>query len=547
MLTPTPRARRFRSMITTPQPEATDAGVEVLAAGGNAVDAAIAAAMVQGVVDPLMCGIGGMADMQIVTPDGTRHIIDGLGTSPAGVRPDMWEADLLGPTTDGFGYRVAGFVNETGAQSVMTPGTLRAFGRLHARFGSLPWADLFAAAIRLAREGWLVRPHTYTVLTQNERRYGRMNMGEKLAITPDGRRIYLGEGGSFPSVGDTIINPELADTLIHLRDHGAEALYTGELATAVADSVAADGGFLTAADLADYELHEPAPLSASYRGLTVSAAPAPAGGVQLLQTLGIMDRFDLSALEHNSPEHIRILAEAMKTSLRDKERLWNEADASPEDFAALLTADSLDAAARAVRSGEKADVDAARPQVSSHESRHTTHLCAADESGLTISLTHTLGNPSGYIPAGTGFVLNGGMSTFDPRPGHVNSIQPGKRRNTTMAPVVVMSGDEPVVAIGAPGASWITPAVAQGISNILDFGMSAQEAVMAPRVVATSNAIDISNRIPRRVQTAVEDMGYEVRRSALSYAFAGVHALTRFEGTLAGGADPQRDGYASGV
>ncbi len=237
----------------------------------------------------------------------------------------------------------------------------------------------------------------------------------------------------------------------------------------------------------------------------------------------------------------------MKTSLRDKERLWNEADASPEDFAALFTADSLDAAARAVRSGEKADVDAARPQVSSHESRHTTHLCTADESGLTISLTHTLGNPSGYIPAGTGFVLNGGMSTFDPRPGHVNSIQPGKRRNTTMAPVVVMSGDEPVVAIGAPGASWITPAVAQGISNILDFGMSAQEAVMAPRVVATSNAIDISNRIPRRVQTAVEDMGYEVRRSALSYAFAGVHALTRFEGTLAGGADPQRDGYASGV
>lgn len=547
MRAPTPRAPQHQAMIVTPQPEATDAGAQVLAAGGNAVDAAIASAFVQGVVDPLMCGIGGMGIAQVVTPDGQAHIVDGLGTSPDGVTDSMWADRLIGPTLDGFGYRVEGFVNETGAQAVMTPGALAAYGRLHDRFGSLPWADLLIPAIRFARDGWPVRPHNYTIFTQNERKYGRMNIGEKLAITPDGRRIYLTPDGRYPSVGDTIRNPELADTLIHVSARGADDLYIGELASAVAESLAADGGLLRPADLAGYRIHEPAALTGSYRGLRVSVPPAPAGGVQMLENLGILDRFDLSALAHNDAEHIRILTEAMKIALLHKEQLWNSPEAREEDFAGLLSDANLDGAAQAIRAGEKTDIDVARPKTGTSESRHTTHLNVMDGDGMAVALTHTLGNPSGYIPAGTGFVLNGGMSTFDPRPGLANSIAPGRRRNSTMCPTVVLDGTDPVLVIGAPGASWITPAVVQGISNVLDFGMTAQQAVMAPRVVATANAIDISNRIPRRIEAAVTDMGYEVRRSPLSYAFAALHALTRFDGVLGGGADPQRDGYAAGV
>lgn len=550
MFTPVPQTEDFSSMIVAPQPEATDAGAQTLAAGGNAVDAAVATALVQGVVDPLMSGIGGMAIAQIVTPDGRVHIIDGLGTSPQAVTPDVWADKLLGPTTDGFGFRVEGHVNETGAQSIMTPGTLKTLEAIHTQFGRLAWSDLFAEAIRLARSGWPIRPHVHTVLTQNEQKYGRMDFGDKLANTADGRRIYLPHG-TLPRLGDMIINPELADTLTHLAKTGATDLYTGELAGVIADSIRDGGGFLTRDDLAGYELQYRDPVIGRYRGLKVTLPPNPAGGVQTMQTLGILDRFDMGTIAHGSAAHIRILAEAMKHALRDKEDLWRRPTATDADYAALLTAEALDRAAAEVRAGHRVDVDGPRYADTDagpdNESRHTTHISAMDADGLTVSLTHTLGNPSGFIPSGTGFMMNGGMSTFDPRPGTSNSVAPGARRRTTMAPTVVHDETGPVIAIGAPGASWITPAIVQGISNIIDFGMPVDRAVAAPRIVATSNAIDISNRIPRSVELALQGEDYEVRRSALSFAFAGVHAITRIDGRLAGGADPQRDGYAAGV
>ena len=166
---------------------------------------------------------------------------------------------------------------------------------------------------------------------------------------------------------------------------------------------------------------------------------------------------------------------------------------------------------------------------------------------MIATMTHTLGNPSGFIVKDTGFMLNGAMSTFDPMPGNPNSIVPGRRRYSSMAPSIIYDGNEPVLTLGAPGASWIGPAVAQVILNVLEWGMDIQEAISAPRMVSTSNAIDISNRIPMPVQKGLEQLGYEVRRSHLSYAFAAVHGITRFDGELRGGADPQRDGYAEGV
>lgn len=528
-------------MIVTPQPEATDAGAMVLNHGGNVVDAVVAAALVQGVVDPLMCGIGGMAVIQIVTPDGERIVIDGLGQSPAAVSANMWEANLLGPTPDGFGYRVKDFVNETGAQSVMVPGTLKTLASVHERFGSLPWPDLFAEAVRYAEEGWLVRPHLQTLMVQDETKYGRMNFDDKLLFTPDGKRIY-GTHGRPPRLGDRIANPELASVLTHIAQHGAEELYSGELATKIADSIAQDGGLVTVNDLKRYELHDLQPVTGHYRGLELSLPPQPAGGIQTMETLGILNHFDLSEIEHNSPDHLEILVEAMKHALHDKEILWNRSQSTSDDYRRLLDESHLSRAAARIAAGERVDVDAAR-----YESPHTTHLSAMDTDGFTVALTHTLGNPSGYIPRGLGFMLNGGMSTFDPRPGTANSIAPGRRRNTTSCPTVVLEDSNPVMSIGAPGASWITPAIVQVISNVVDFGMDIQKAVSAPRAVSTSNAVDISNRIPRRTELELRSRKYEVRRSPLSYAFAGVHAITLFNGDLNGAADPQRDGYAAGV
>jgi gamma-glutamyltranspeptidase/glutathione hydrolase len=181
------------------------------------------------------------------------------------------------------------------------------------------------------------------------------------------------------------------------------------------------------------------------------------------------------------------------------------------------------------------------------DSEHTTTVSCVDADGMVVSLTHTLGVPSGVIPPGTGFMLNGAMNWCDPRPGRAASIAPGKRRFSSMTPTVVLEEGRPVATMGAPGGAWIPIAILQALVNLLDFGMGMQEAVQVPRFSATSDAVDVGNRIPRAAQRELEAMGYEVRRSPLSYPFAAVHGISMWDGRLEGGADPQRDGLAAGA
>ena len=541
------------AMIVAPQPEPVDVGATVLRAGGNALDATIAAALVLGVVDPLMCGLGGFALLQLAAPSTEPVVYDGLGRVPGSATPDLWADRVLGETSDGFGFIVRDFVNESGPTSVLVPGTLRTLADAHATHGRLPWDDLVRPAIALARAGWLVRPHVATVFTQDERRYGRMDFAEKLALTPDGRRLYLRDDGTPKRLGERVVNPELAEVL-DLVARDPRALYEGELAGVVADAVARDGGLLSASDLRSFRTQQCASLRGEYRGWGVGVPAPPGGGTYLLQALALLERLLPAGVTHNGPDHLRLLAEVMKTALRDKDRYAGDpdfrADPVPGDAgeapADLLDPGRLDALADDIRAGRRVRIE----RLPAGDSRHTTHVSAVDADGMTVALTHTLGNPSGYIPPGTGFMLNGGMSTFDPRPGRANSLAPGKRRLSTMSPTLLFDADDstrPVGTLGAPGASWIGPGILQVVSNLLDWGMDTQEAVAAPRIAATSDAIDISNRIPAAVEDALIADGYEIRRSPLSYAFAGVHAITAFDGRLRGGADPQRDGYAAGV
>ena len=544
------------AMIAAPQPEPVDVGATVLRAGGNALDATVAAALVQGVVDPLMCGLGGFALLHLAGPGTDPVVYDGLGRVPGSATPDLWADRVLGETSDGFGFIVRDFVNESGPTSVLVPGTLRTLADAHAAHGRLPWDDLVRPAIALARAGWLVRPHVATVFTQDERRYGRMDFAEKLALTPDGRRLYLRDDGTPKRLGERVVNPELAEVL-DVVARGPGALYEGDLAGVVADAVARDGGLLTVSDLRSFRTQQCAPMRGDYRGWGVGVPTPPGGGTYLLQALALLERL-LPAppdVAHNDTDHLRLLAEVMKTALRDRDRYAGDpdfpgdpahaadADEAPAD---LLDPGRLDAFADDIRAGRRVRIE----RSADGDSRHTTHVSAVDADGMTVALTHTLGNPSGYIPPGTGFMLNGGMSTFDPRLGRANSLAPGKRRLSSMSPTLLFDVDDttrPVGTLGAPGASWIGPGLLQVVSNLLDWGMGAQEAVAAPRIAATGDAIDISNRIPASVEDALIADGFEVRRSPLSYAFAGVHAITAFDGRLRGGADPQRDGYAAGV
>ena len=532
-----------RAMVVAPQPEAVEAGQAMLGSGGNALDAALACALTQGVVDPLMCGIGGIATLQVFDPkSGTHLVLNGLGTCPAAAREELWADIFEGECSDGFGYRVRGHVNELGPQAITTPGALRVFADAHARLGRKPWHALFDTAIGFAEEGWIVRPHVHAMFTLDESPWGRLSYAEKLRFTEDGRRLYCRADGTPKRLGETVRNPDLAETLRVIAREGAEAFYRGEIGRRMVAAVQAGGGLLSMPDLAGFRVTESAPLRVPYRGYMVALPEPPAGVVVVGEMLRILERFDLVALGHNTPAYIRVVSEAMKIAGRDKEEHVGDPAFTAVPVERLLSdAYAAECAAR-IRRGERASLTRVIA-----DAQNTTHVSCVDADGMMVSMTHTLATPSGVIPPGLGFMLNGAMNWMDPRPGRPGSIMPGKRRYSAMTPAIVLEGGQPVATLGAPGGAWITVAVLQVLLNLLDWGMTMQEAVSAPRFSATSDVIDISNRIPRAVQKALEADGYPVRRRYQSYAFAGVHGITLWDGVPEGGADPQRDGYAGGV
>ena len=542
MARPVNRLPAYQAMIVAPQPEAVEAGLGILAAGGSAVDAALACAFTQGVVDPLMCGIGGLGVMQVFDPATGAHVIlDGLSTCPAACRPAMWEHLFERECADGYGYVLTGAVNEVGRTAVTTPGILRLFAEAHARFGRSEWATLFSPAIGHARDGWVIRPHVHMMMVADEAPYGRVNTATKLAATPDAAALYLRADGSPRRVGERVVNPDLAATFGTIARDGVESFYTGAIAAQIVADMQAHGGLITAADLAGFRLRTHAPLEIDYRGRRIAMPPPPAGGIVIGEMLRILERFDLVSLGHNSAGYIAVVAEAMKIAGRDKEIHIGDPDFSPPPLEMLLSDGYADACAARIRASEKSTLTRF-----DGGPKGTTTVSCVDARGMVVSLTHTLGVPSGVIPPGLGFMLNGAMNWTDPRPGRPGSIAPGKRRFSSMSPTLVFEGATPVMTLGAPGGAWIGVALLQVLLNVLDWGMTMQEAVTAPRFSATSDVIDLSNRIPRLAQSGVEAMGYAVRRSPLSYPFAAPHGISMWDGVLQGGADPQRDGYVAG-
>ncbi len=530
----------MRGMIVAPQPEAVEAGALALKRGGNAIDAAIACAFMQGVVDPQMAGIAGFGVMQIYMPKRNVHVhLDFHARCPASVAPTMW-ADLIeGEARDGFGFLLKGKVNDVGYQAVAVPGSLRGYEEALREFGAMDWADVIRPAIETAREGFIVRPHVYGMWIQKESKFGRVDLVDKLRATAAGRKIYFQPDGSLKFLGDRIANPDMARSLERIARGGADLFYKGEMAEEIAADMARNGGRVSLDDLRNYKTTRSAPIWGGYRGHRIAGAPPPAGGTLVIEILQILENFDLRRLGHNSPAFIRVLAEAMKYATIDKDRHVGDPAFVPVPLDRLLAKGYARELAAKIESGEKAHVERLN-----QEKHGTTHISVADEEGNVVSMTHTLGAPSGVITEGLGFMYNGCMSVYDPRPGRTGSLAPGKARFSSMSPTIVFKDEKPCISIGAPGGTYISGSVAQGIVNVLDFDMSMFEAVAAPRISVTSDIIDVSNRIPRFVTGEVEAMGYRVARSYQSYAFAGLHGIKMESGRWSGGADPQRDGMA---
>ncbi len=530
-----------KGMIVAPQPEAVEAGAVVLREGGNAVDAAIACALVQTVVDPLMCGIAGFGSMHLYLPQkGFHGLIDFHGTAPAAVREDMW-ADLVeGEARDGFGFFLKGRVNEIGYQSIMTPGSLLAYYEALDEFGTMAWREAVEPAIAHAEMGFVVRPHVHRYWTE-AKDYGRVPTLDKLRFSATGRRVFFDAEGKLKGIGDRVVNPDMTRTLTRIRDGGAAVFYEGDMAEEIAADMARNGGLLSREDLAAYRTSRVAPIWGEYGGYRIATNPPPGGGVMLIEMLHILEHFDLRAMGHNSPRYIATVSEAMKHATIDKDTRVGDPAFVEVPVEELTSREYAARLADRIARGERVHVERlGGPE----EPRETTHISVVDGHGNAVSMTHSLGMPSGVITDGLGFMYNGCMGVFDPRPGRAGSLAPGKRRFTAMSPTIVFRDDQPYVVVGAPGGTFITMGVLQTILNVVDFGMTMAEAVSAPRFSANSDVIDVANRIPRFVTDELERMGYAVARSPYSYAFAGVHGIKIDNGRWSGGADPGRDGMA---
>jgi gamma-glutamyltranspeptidase/glutathione hydrolase len=530
-----------RGMIVAPQPEAVEAGAEIFKMGGNAVDAAIACALVQGVVDPLMTGIAGFGSLHIYMPGRNAHaIIDCHGRVPASGRPDMW-ADLIeGEARDGFGFILKGRVNDIGYQAIATPGNLKAYFEAQSEFGSLPWKDVIKPAIAHADAGFVVRPGVHAFWVEDDG-MGRVPVVDRLRFSETGRRIFFGPDGELLPVGARVKNPDMARTLRRIADTGAEDFYTGELAHEIAADMKAGGGLITLEDLKSYRTRRTEPLWGDYRGYRVATNRPPGGGIMLIEMMNILENFDLTALGHNTVAYIRTVAETMKRATSDKDRHVGDPDFFDVPVARLTDKAYARELAAQIKRGEKARVERLEKKP---EAADTTHISAIDSDGNAVSMTHTLGMPSGAITQGLGFMYNGAMGVFDPRPGRAGSIVPGKSRFSSMCPSIVFKDGKPHLVIGAPGGTQIVMGVMQAILNVLDHGMSILEAIAAPRFSATSDMIDVSNRIPTYVTRPLEAEGYAVVRNPRGYVFASVHGLKIDGGKWTGAADPGRDGMA---
>lgn len=529
-----------KGMITAPQPEAVEVGADVLRAGGNAVDAAIACALTQTVVDPQMCGIAGFGNIQLYLPTlGIHTTFDFHGRSPLATKADMWEHLIEHEALDGWGFILKGRVNEFGYGAITTPRSLATFDEVLRRFGTRSMAELLPPAIAYAEEGFKVRPHIshFWNLPPTAGRDANITMVNKLPAT---RKIYCKDDGSVLAVGDVLRNPDMGKTLLSIAEQGVEDFYTGDIAQKIVTDMEAHGGLISHADLATCAPEENAPLWGTYRGYRIATNHPPGGGVMLIEMLNILENFDLAAIGHNSPEYIRIVAEAMKIATIDKDTKVGDPKFYNVPMEELTSKAYAAQQADKIKRGEKANVE--RLNNGGQESKNTTQVTVVDADGNCVTMTHTLGQPSGVVTDGLGFMYNGAMTVFDPRPGRSGSLAPGKARFTAVSPTIVFDKDKPMLILGAPGATYITMGNLQVMLNVIDFGMSAQEAISAPRIAATSNIIELTNRILRSTENDLVAQGYPVFRHPVSHNFAWVHAIRIKNGILDGGADPATDG-----
>lgn len=520
-------------MVVTNHPLASAAGAEMLAGGGNAVDAAVASLFALTVVEPMMVGLLGGGMLHLRQPDGGHTVLDGLSTVPAAGRPDMYQ-----PVSRDWpaALETVGRANAVGALAVAAPGNLLAWCEALARFGTLPLADVVQPAIRLAERGFAVTPYLAECAAE---------VAPDLARDAAIAALFL-PGGTALRPGARLVQGAVGETLRCIAREGPGALHGGAVGAAVAAHVARLGGCLGEADLREARTVERVPVRGRYRGVEVVGPPPPSsGGVHVVQMLNLLEGFDLGALGFGTAPTLHLVAEALKLAFADR------AAATADPAFVDVPVGRLLSKAYAVERRAMLDRGQARAWsagVAAGESPNTTHLTVADAEGRIVCATHTINSLFGarFLVPEVGLIPNNYMALFDPRPGHALSIAPGKRISTSMAPLILLRGGKPFVALGLPGGLRIFGSAMQAVLNLVDHGMTLQEAVEAPRLWTQGQAVEVEGAVPEAVRAGLTAMGHEVL--VLPHVAGGMCAI-RFhdDGMLEGAACWRADGTAVGI
>jgi gamma-glutamyltranspeptidase / glutathione hydrolase len=522
-----------RGMVVTNHPLASTAGAEMLAAGGNAIDAAIGALFTLTVVEPMMVGILGGGITHIRLTDGRHVVIDNQSMAPLATGATTYTPD---PHAAPDAMDAVGRKNAVGPTAVATPGNLMGWCDTLARFGTFPLADVMEPAIRHASRGFRVTPYLHECVADSAT---DMLRDREIAS------LYL-PGGTPIAAGTRLVTGDYAQTLRSIAREGPNLLYTGALGALYAGHMAKSGGYITREDLSRYRTIDRDVLSGTYRGHDIVGPPSPASGpLHIIQMLNILEGYDIGALGFGSADTLHLLAEVLKIAFADR------AAATADPAFLKVPVDKL--LSKSYASERRRHIDPARAQswsaqVAPGEGANTTHLTVADGMGNIVVSTQTINSLFGarYIVPGTGMIPNNYMFVFTPRPGRANSVAPGKRITSSMSPVMILQNGEPRYALGLPGGLRIFPSVMQAISNLVDHGMSVQEAVEAPRLWTQGFGVEVEKSVPADVLGQLRNRGHDV--AATDSVGGGMSAIRFGEGgTLTGAACWRADGTPIGI
>ncbi len=527
-------------MVSSVNPLATEAGLNVLRSGGNAIDAAVAVGFTLGVVDTHNSGIGGGCFMLIRLANGKFVAIDGREMAPAAATRDMFVRDGKGDTE----------LSQTGPLASGVPGEVAAFEYAVAKHGRKKLGELISPAAEIAEKGFVVSPG-YAARLQS--------VADDLAKFDASRAIFLPEGK--PSkVGAILKQPDLAATYRAIANQGSDWFYRGPFAQAAEKWMKANGGIMTAADFANYHIELREPVETTYRGYKVVSFPPPSsGGVHLIQMLNILEKFDLKSLDEVTRLHV--IAETMKLAFADRAYWLGDPDFAkvPRGLVSKKYAATLAKKINLEHTTEVLSHGTPPGWANDLFKKHTTHWSVADAEGNWVACTATINTTYGskVVIPGTGVVLNNQMDDFSVQPGvpnafgligaEANAVGPGKRPLSSMTPTIVLQRGKPIIALGAAGGPKIISAVLQELIAMLDLGQSPTDAIAAPRIHQqwSPDELMAEKALPAAVLAALAERGHKVRElNALSVS----HIVARSADgrSFVGAADPRAGGNAAG-